>query len=706
MQTADFESAVNHHRAGRVLEAAGICENLLNEQPHHEQACFLLGVIALQLDQPDAAIAPLLRATEVQPDNAIYHANLGEALRRAGRFEDAAGELCESLMLAPTLVEPMFNLGLLLRNTGRWEAAVSCFEKLALDYPGVEEFAHELRATHAGAQSAIRQGLDVSPQLTPDKMSAMAFVILGKLEHARKNHVAALAECERALELDRACLPALVYQAEVLFELGRYNRSMARLQTALDIAPGDRELLRRRAVGLRSARRLREALMAIRQLIAVADQSEYHSLLLSTLPYVPGHDRQTVLAESRTWESTHARAVLPRNRKFANDETSNRRLRVGYVSSNFVEHVGKYFLDPLFANRTQEEFELFLYSCTRAPADDQTIRLRGLTDWWRDAGALDDDQLAALIVRDRIDILVDLDMHTDDNRLLLFARKPAPIQLCWLAYAGTTGLSAIDYRISDPYLEPTGGATDCYAERTLCLPNCFWCYDPLTQKPDVNALPALTAKAVRYGSLNHYLKVNDSVIAVWASVLKAVTNSTLLLFAPEGDIRDDTLIAFDRHGVNATHIEFVKRLSRNEYLATYNEIDICLDTFPYNGGATSLDAFWMGVPVVTLKGDVPMGRAGYSIAMNLGLGELVADTNDEYVQIAEGLGTDLNKLARLRGELRQRMHSSPLMDGPKFARDMERLQREIWQQWCCARPMTPGLEPPFYNRCATSGSEL
>jgi predicted O-linked N-acetylglucosamine transferase (SPINDLY family) len=346
--------------------------------------------------------------------------------------------------------------------------------------------------------------------------------------------------------------------------------------------------------------------------------------------------------------------------------------------------VSKYFLEPLFAHRSQEEFELFLYSCTRTPDDEQTVRLRGLTDWWRDARALDDDQLTALIGRDRIDILVDLDMHTDGNRLLLFARKPAPIQLCWLAYAGTTGLSTMDYRISDRYLEPAGAATDCHSERTICLPNCFWCYDPLTQEPNVNALPALTARSVRYGSLNHYLKINDSVIAVWARVLNAVTGSKLVLFAPEGDIRDDTLIAFDRHGVNATRIEFVKRLSRSEYLATYNAIDICLDTFPYNGGATSLDAFWMGVPVVTMKGEVPMGRAGYSIAMNLGLGELVASTHDEYVQIAEGLSTDLERLARLRSELRHRMQTSPLMDGPQFARDMERLQREIWQRWCSA----------------------
>ena len=686
MQTANFESAVSHHRAGRLLEAAEICENLLSEQSQHEQANFLLGVIALQLERPDDAIVPLQRATEVQPNNAAYHANLGEALRRAGRYEDAAGALCESLMLAPTLVEPLFNLGSLLRTTGRWEAAVSCFEKLALGYPGVDRFARELQATHEGALSAIRQGLDIRPQIgdAPDRMTVMTFIILGKVEHARKNHVAALAECERALALDQRCLPALVYQAEVLFEIGRYNTSMALLQTALDIAPHDRELLRRRAVGLRSARRLREALMAIRQLIASTDRSEYHSLLLSTLPYVPGHAQRTVLLESRVWESAHALAGLSHNRRFANDRSPNRRLRVGYVSCNFVEHVSKYFLEPLFTNRSQEESQLFLYSCTRSPDDDQTVRLRGLTDWWRDAGELDDDQLSALIVRDEIDILVDLDMHTDDNRILLFARKPAPIQLCWLAYAGTTGLSTVDYRISDRYLEPAGEATDCYSEHTLCLPHCFWCYDPLTQEPNVNALPALTARSVRYGSLNHYLKVNDSVIAVWARVLKAVNGSQLVLFAPEGDIRDDTLIAFERHGVHATRIEFVKRLSRSAYLATYNEIDIGLDTFPYNGGATSLDAFWMGVPVVTLKGEVPMGRAGYSIAMNLGLGELAASTHDEYVQIAAGLSTDLKKLARLRGELRHRMHSSPLMDGPQFARDMERLHREIWQEWCVA----------------------
>jgi predicted O-linked N-acetylglucosamine transferase (SPINDLY family) len=240
----------------------------------------------------------------------------------------------------------------------------------------------------------------------------------------------------------------------------------------------------------------------------------------------------------------------------------------------------------------------------------------------------------------------------------------------------------MDYRVSDPYLDPPGGDTGVYSERTLRLPESFWCYDPLADGPPVSALPALARGSVSFGCLNHFRKVNEAVLRLWARVLAAVPGSRLVLMAPAGSARDRVRATFGEAGVELERIELVGRCGRREYLQRYCEIDICLDTFPYNGHTTSLDALWMGVPTVTLAGDTVVGRAGVCLAMNLGMPELVARTEDDYVRVACALAGDLERLAPLRGTLRERMQRSPLMDGPRFARNFEALCRESWQRFC------------------------
>jgi predicted O-linked N-acetylglucosamine transferase (SPINDLY family) len=343
------------------------------------------------------------------------------------------------------------------------------------------------------------------------------------------------------------------------------------------------------------------------------------------------------------------------------------------------------FTTPLLANHDHERFEIFCYADVANP-DGFTASLRRHADQWRSVYEMPDAAVAARIRDDRIDVLVDLTMHMAESRLPVFARKPAPVQITWLAYPGTTGLSAIDYRLTDPFLDPPGSDTSVYAEESLRLPDSFWCYaplvapDPAEQAPSV--WPARTTAGFRFGCLNNFCKVGARVIALWARVLGAVPGSTLALLVPEGDSRARALIAFAKHGIDADRIEFVKKQPRPEYLAMYRGIDVCLDTFPYNGHTTSLDAFWMGVPVVTLVGPTVVGRAGLCQAMNLGLPDLVARTGDEYVQIAAGLARDRKRLGELHATLRARMESSPLMDGPRFARAVELAFRTSWERWC------------------------
>ncbi len=289
---------------------------------------------------------------------------------------------------------------------------------------------------------------------------------------------------------------------------------------------------------------------------------------------------------------------------------------------------------------------------------------------------MSDEQLAELIRRDRIDILVDLTLHMAQNRMLVFARKPAPVQVTWLGYPGTTGLETMDYRLTDPYLDPPGETDAFYTEKSLRLPHTFWCMDPealgASEMPGINPPPAERAGHVTFGCFNNFCKVNQPLLELWSRVLDAVPGSRMVLLAPPGSRRQWVARTLGER------VDFVSRDSRRNYLRFYNRIDLGLDTLPYNGHTTSIDSLWMGVPVVTLLGRTVVGRAGFSQLSNVGLSELAATTADQFVELAAKLAADLPKLTELRRTLRERTRSSPLMDGERFARDIESAYRQMW----------------------------
>jgi predicted O-linked N-acetylglucosamine transferase (SPINDLY family) len=320
-----------------------------------------------------------------------------------------------------------------------------------------------------------------------------------------------------------------------------------------------------------------------------------------------------------------------------------------------------------------------------ATPDTVTARLESAFEHWRNVHGLDDETLAAQIRRDRIDVLVDLTMHMAQGRPLLFARKPAPVQACWLAYPGTTGVAAIDARLSDPHLDPPGSDTSVHTEKTVCLADTFWCYDPQVGDVEVGPLPARARGGITFGCLNNPMKLNPDVLSLWGRVLREVAGSRLVVLAAPGSVARRIVDAIAAQGVDRDRVEIVKRRARPEYMTLYRDIDICLDTFPYGGHTTSLDAFWMGVPVVTLVGDRVVGRAGLSQATNLGMTDLVARTPDEYVDVARRWATDLERLEATRHGLRAKMQGSPLMDGARFARALEAAYRELWVGWCAER---------------------
>jgi predicted O-linked N-acetylglucosamine transferase (SPINDLY family) len=316
-----------------------------------------------------------------------------------------------------------------------------------------------------------------------------------------------------------------------------------------------------------------------------------------------------------------------------------------------------------------------------------TDRFRAMATGWREIGGMSDDAAAALVRDDQIDVLVDTTLHMEGNRLLVFARKPAPVQVTFAGYPGSTGMEAIDYRLTDVHLDPPGMHDASYVEKSWRLPDTFWCYDPLGADAMVSALPSETSGRTTFGCLNNFSKTNDRVLRLWAQVLDAVPDSRLLVLAHEGSHRQRARDVLSALGIASDRIEFAGYRARNSYLELFQQVDISLDTVPYNGHTTSLDSLWMGVPVVTLVGTTVVGRAGVSQLLNLQLPELIARTSKEYVAVASALAADVGRLSALRRTLRQRMECSPLMDAQRFARNIETAYRAMWRRWCA------GLEP-------------
>jgi protein O-GlcNAc transferase len=369
------------------------------------------------------------------------------------------------------------------------------------------------------------------------------------------------------------------------------------------------------------------------------------------------------------------------------DKNPDKRLRIGYVSADLRSHSVAFFLESILAARNQREFEVLCYSNSVA-ADTTTARLRALVDGWRDIAGLDDEQAAALIRSDAIDILVDLAGHTKANRLPLFTRKPAPIQITYLGYPDTTGIEAIDYRLTDEWADPPGQTEHLHSEQLVRLPDGFLCYQPPSSCPPVGPLPLLLSGRVTFGSFNNLAKVSPTVIGYWAAILAAVPGSRLLLKSKalaDSGTRKYIHQQFCAHGIEAGRVELVGWTpARVDHMALYSEVDVALDTFPYHGATTTCEALWMGVPVVTLAGPVHVSRVGVSLLHAAGLAELIAESPQEYARKAAELVADTGRLAALRGDLRERLRASRLTDAQRITASIEVAYRDMWRRFCAA----------------------
>jgi len=505
---------------------------------------------------------------------------------------------------------------------------------------------------------------------------------------------------DQAIESYRRAIQFKSDRAEAHYNLGNALRIKIQLDEAVDsyqhairLKPDYAEAHNNLGLVLAEQGRLDESIAACRSAIQLKpDNSDNYVNLLYALYHHPDYDSRRILEETRQWMR---KALPPLARRQgagaatscpARDRTEDRRLKIGYLSPFFGTCADAHYIFPLLAHHDRKRFEVFCY--TRATRDDElTDRMRPHCDHWLDIRRLGIAESAELIRGHGIDILVNMSRPADEC-LRIMANRLAPIQITWLTFAScTTGLETMDYRISDPYLDPAGTDELCYAEKTLRLPETAWCYDPLLESPPVNPLPALTGgcggkafRSITFGSLNRLSKINPSVVAAWAEILRAVPDSRLHILAGLGSHRQRLLDQFRELLVDPRRIEFIGKQSRIEYLKQYNRIDITLDTFPFSGHTTALDSLWMGVPVVTLSGRTCVGRVACSALHNLGLSELIGQTTKEYVSLAVRLSGDVANLAELRAGLRQRMQKSALTDAARFALQMEEAYHQVWRR--------------------------
>lgn len=468
-------------------------------------------------------------------------------------------------------------------------------------------------------------------------------------------------------------------------QAGRLEAARGHFERALALQPDSADACNNLARALMATGRIDEAVARYRQAVGQQPANAFlHSNLIFVLGFHPGLSADDLAREQACWDARHAASWRTRFAPPPNDPDPARPLRIGYVSADFFQHPVSFFLYPLLSQHDRGQFEVFVYSGVKRP-DTITAGFKKLAAGWRDTVGWTDDRLAEQIRADRVDILVDLGMHASNSRLLVFARRPAPVQVSWLAYPGTTGVSAFDYRLSDGWMDPAASVTAAPpGGLPVLLPDSWCCYHPLGQTPAVSELPALRGGSVTFGCLNSFNKINDAVLRRWARVLAAVPGSRLLLHSPDdAAVHDGVRTRLARSAdVAGERVEFVGPQGRTAYLETYGRIDLGLDPFPFGGMTTTCEALWMGVPIPACPGANPGSRVGASLLASTGLGELIARSEDEYITLLRSLASDLPRLAILRRTLRARMERSPLMDAPRFARHVEGAYRAMWQRWC------------------------
>ncbi len=648
-----FEAGLKAHQAGQRAQAEALYRQALAVDPRHADSMHLLGV-TLEMAQPntDEPLNLIQRAIALNPNVPEYYCNLGLFLAGRKQYQKSVDAFRRAITLRPQYSTAYCHLGNVLHDMGRLEESANAYRQAV-----VHKNDHFLAYSNLG--NVLRE----------------------------LNRMGESAEmCRRAIAINPNFPGAHNNLGNALSKQDRVDEAIASYKRALELDPGSAEIRANIADLTKDMCRLDEAVSMCRQALAIHPQlSGCYSNLLYDLHYRDQFDAIEILRESRNWDRMYVQPNAQFIRHHANSRDPNRKLVIGYVSPDFRQHSVAAFMLPLLQHHDHSQFQIIGYSNVRAP-DHVTQAIKGCVDVWRDLPGMNDAQAAELVRSDRVDILIDLAGHTGQNRLLMMSHKPAPVQLTFLGYPGTTGVSTIDYKLTDRLADPPGMTEAHYSEKLLYLPRSNWCFQPIIQFPDVTPLPANASGTICFGSFSNFAKMTPKLFEMWAAILARVPNSKLMIKAKAlamPSVRQELHDRFGKQGVDKSRLDLRPRaLNPEDHLTMYGLVDIALDTFPYHGTTTTCEAMWMGVPVVSLAGKAHVSRVGVSLLTSMGLTELIAQTPQEYIEIAAKLASDLARLSQLRSELRQRMKDSPLMDAPGYAKEMEEQFRFVWRKWC------------------------
>jgi protein O-GlcNAc transferase len=705
--------------AGRPELALAIARDVLRTGTQEEaRAHHLAGLAARSAGDGAAALDHLRRAAELSPGREEIWLDLAGLLRAAGRNDDASGALRHALALAPSDPDTWYDLGNARIDLGDGEGAVASWRRALSLRPGHRGALQNLAVTltalgrREAAAEPLRRALALEPEAADlQLLFARQRIDAGAVDEARDALL-------RLFDLDPGSVdPELCRSVSTaLRDAGRNGEAAFLIRRAIALHPGNATLHQHLGVTLSRMQDLAGSTAAFRhaalldpahafalnsygiglctlgqveagvRAIARAHRIEpwhtaLHSNLALNLQYHPDATADELLAVHRDWDARHGAVWLPPDPAW--DRIPGRKLRIGYVSPDFGQHPVGFFVRDVVALHDRSRFEVVCYS-NRTDEDPVTAQIRARADLWVPCASMSHEELAFRIRADRIDILVDLAGHTQGNRLPVFAVKPAPVQASWAGYVGTTGLAAMDWLISDARQSPP--EQDAFSvERIMRLPDCYVCYSPPDYAPEVGPPPFQRNGFVTFGCFNNLAKLNGKVVALWARLLRGRTDrrlrlQTRALAVPQA--RRALAAAFEAEGVPASQVDLLPGGFHRQFLDAYNEIDLALDPFPYSGGLTTLEALWMGVPVVTFGGGRFCSRHSVSHLTAAGVPELAADDPEGCLALASDLADDPRRVASYRERLRPLMRRSPLLDHALFTRRLEEAFAAMWRDWC------------------------
>ncbi len=671
-----------------LFEAIDYFRKAITLNPDYSGAYFNLGRSLQNAGQVDEAMLNYQKAIQIAPESVQVYNSLGILLHDKGQIEEAITCFQKAIQINPHCADSYNNIGLCLNEKGNLDEAMACYQKAINLNPNFhlayDNLGNIMRTR--GCLDEAAECYSMALKLQPNSVHiynnlGMTLQDKGQLDEAITNF-------KKAINLDPDFADAYNNLGVAFRHKGQLDDAIACFQKAVNLNPNFHLAYDNWGIILSERGQLNEGEIYLRRALQIKpDSSDTYSNLLLGMNYNPSHSPQDILSAHLLFAKKFAEPLASTISPYINDRAPSRKLKIGYISPDFRRHSVNYFIEPVLASHDHDQFETFCYSDVLTP-DNVTKRLQNYADQWRNITGITDEKVVELIRKDGIDILVDLAGHTGFNRMMLFARKPAPIQISWLGYPNTTGLSTIDYRIVDYHTDPPGLTDPFYTEKLIRMPESFLCYLPDKNSPNVGELSALKNGYVTFGSFNIFQKVSHETIELWASILKALPNSRLILKAKtffDKITCNYVKEKFRAHGVSDDRVELIAMMpSFIEHLNSYQRVDVALDTFPYNGTTTTCEAMWMGVPVMTLAGNTHASRVGISLLSNVGLSELIAKTPNEYIVLTTNLSKDIDKLLFLRKNIRDMMAKSPLCDANRFTINLENCYRQIWRNWCAS----------------------